>query len=447
MRPQRPFTLGVLALACLSGSASAQYYPYNPYAYYPRPAYPAYANPYYAAPVYYPSSPTTVNYPPATPVARPLPQVPATPAAQPEPIVIIPERTAPADPPRSVDVPWSAPTSLPAADTVSRPRGHHPASPVVGVVDDSHPCGDGPACSRSWFSGCDRCRDDLHRFYFEAGAVYLQPRWRDNTAFVTSTTAAGQTVQGFHDFAYDWAVTPRAEVGFQCAGGWGMRLRYMYYSQNDEQSLTGAAGTDLFTANPLGLSDRVAAGNRANAASALLFHLADFEGQQEFRWGCWSLRGSGGGRYANLQQRYDYTETSAAGATVSTLNSFSQFHGGGPTAALELRRLFPRAHLSFYSITRGSVLLGRYEQRAAAGTTQVAFTEEGVLPIGEVETGVEFWCQIHRCRLFLAAGAMGQVWFGAGNSSDSSPTFPELNSRSARDLSFLGLTLTVGIQF
>jgi hypothetical protein len=40
-----------------------------------------------------------------------------------------------------------------------------------------------------------------------------------------------------------------------------------------------------------------------------------------------------------------------------------------------------------------------------------------LLPVGELEAGVRFTRDIGRARVFLKAGIVGQVWWGAGNSS------------------------------
>src|SRR5207253_1434651 len=185
------------------------------------------------------------------------------------------------------------------------------------------------------------------------------------------------------------AFAPRGEVGFLNDSGFGLRGRYMYFSQNDSvDGVRPDATTTISSAAPLGINQIVGVGDVASARSTLTFHLADIEAQQEFRWGpYWSLRGSAGGRYAYLRQTYDFTETTAA-ATTNELHSFLQFSGGGPTAALELRRYFPHSNLNLYALGRGSLLFGRFSHHvgntaAGALVASASRTEEDALPMGE----------------------------------------------------------------
>src|SRR5437899_386608 len=104
MNPRRLFSLGVLALGCLSGAASAQYYPQNPYSGY-NPNVPNAYNPYPARPMpapyppgYYPPANYPV-YPQAAqgygynPYVAPAPRM--LPAAQPMPMPAQPIYYAP----------------------------------------------------------------------------------------------------------------------------------------------------------------------------------------------------------------------------------------------------------------------------------------------------------------------------------------------------------------
>src|SRR5262249_55199817 len=117
------------------------------------------------------------------------------------------------------------------------------------------------------------------------------------------------------------------------------------------------------------------------AHSRLNFHVGDVEAMQEFRWGpYWMLRASAGGRFAYLQQAYEFNDsrsvviagtpkTSAeSSASAAHLSSLSHFAGGGPTLALELRRNFPKCHVNVYAIGRGALLYGEFEQDAELDT-------------------------------------------------------------------------------
>jgi hypothetical protein len=467
MRLRRLFTLVLLILGCLTGNASAQYYPYNPYAYQQAQAYPGY--PAYQQPVYYPQAMSAQPmyaqpmYP--QPMYSPAPQsgyygpAPAQPMAT--PIVVMPDKNpAASNNPRLAPAP---PTSLPPAKP---PQKYKVMSQPIVEIQDAGPvpgpvygpsCGSacGPACAdnscrRAWTAACDSCPNDLHRWYFEGGAVLLQPRWHDNPAFVTGPTVSPGT-NSFQDFTYDWALSPRVEMGFQACGGWGLRVRYQYFNQHSHDETANAAAvagvSNIFIASPLGVDTSTPLTGTATAASTLGFQTGDFEFQQEFRWGCWSMRASGGGRVAYLQETYDVTETNAL-VTNTYLHSLHTFFGGGGTFALEGRRYFPRSHLAMYGIMRGSYLFGQFEQTVTGTVGNAQRTVQDALPMAEAEVGLEWWVNVGRVRLFASAGFMGQAWFGVGNASDSSPSGGgEFNSQSRRDMTLIGLTFSTGIQF
>lgn len=513
MKSSRLFTLGVLAVGCLTGAAAAQYYPANAgRPQYPPTQYPATYSPYaspnpYAAynpyavynpynqyrqvnfhPGYYSNpSPYGYRYPAAaammssmprsqpvyflpntsaqeTSASRPEPSTPATPStpstpeASPttptpaEPMVILDEKDA--------NLPRANPS--PPTDPVSRKKpkrdlgGHHAGD--HGLHDHGFAHGDPHADGyRPWAPASEKSCGDLHRLYVLGGFIFLQPRWHDNPTYVTRNAPVGGTATTrFNDFNYDWVFTPRLELGFQNEAGFGARFRYMYFYQTAQTNFPSAdAATTVSSAAPLGIAQFPGPGDTALVRSGLNFHLADIEAQQEFRWGPWSLRGSAGGRYAYLQQTYDWLEANTAGDTDS-LNSFARFSGAGPTIALEMRRVLPSGNLEAYALGRGSLLYGRFFQRAdnfAGGA--LANTgrreEDDFLPIGELEAGLEWSWDLDRYRLFVSAGVFGQVWFGAGNSSDSSPTFNggllDPNAQSRRDLGLLGVAVSAGIQF
>jgi hypothetical protein len=165
---------------------------------------------------------------------------------------------------------------------------------------------------------------------------------------------------------------------------------------------------------------------------------------------------SGGVRYVDLDQSYNYLSTDPNTRTERVVAQRS-FSGAGPTVALEGYRPCGCSGFALYANARASILFGESNESA----TQIRIDHQGglddldtgrvsrddVLPIGELEVGVEYGNCIGRCRFFGQVGFVGQVWWGAGNSANVDSALAGGGNDNHSNLGFLGVALRAGISF
>ena len=139
------------------------------------------------------------------------------------------------------------------------------------------------------------------------------------------------------------------------------------------------------------------------------------------------------------------------------LQSGHSFNGVGPMAALEAHRCLGSTRFALYGSARGAVLFGHRSQAASlsshlvgeyivAGSPNIPFsgafleTQKSagnqVLPIAELEFGVEWARNWGRFQLFSQTALISQVWFDAGNASSTDG-----------NLGFFGLSVVAGVVF
>ncbi len=326
-------------------------------------------------------------------------------------------------------VPAEAGFGMPAADP----------GPVAGSWDD---CGGG-CYDFTWFAG--------------GGVYWLQPHFENNPAFTTSQLSLNNgnrlTVARQQDFNWEYESGARAWIGYMGEEGRGGRIRWWRFEN----------GTNLIAGNPDGVDPLTGAGVTITDAtgfvlssrpgdvltfeSELKLDVADLEAMKEFRLGNWSALGSAGVRYAQLRQGYVATLDSPnplrtpAGAIARFGHDFDGF---GPTLAIELRRPIG-CGLTLYGSARTSLLFGDSKQSftgvqrftpAGEVATQFFSQRNEVLPVGEIELGLEYSVDCGCCLLVFQGAYVGQIWYGAGSASSQSG-----------NLGFTGMTLTAGIHF
>ncbi len=322
-----------------------------------------------------------------------------------------------------------------------------------------------------------------------ASLLLLKPFFERNTAFTTTTgvggTAPATSTTSF-DYGYESAVL--AWLGYTFDGGLGIRGRYFNLDENAHDILLAnqtqtlpnggtavnsigqspslpdprnATGASLF-GSPGGLLAAGMGTDQFRFTSALRIRTFDAEIVKELDLGCTTLVFSGGGRYAQIAQRYLGTQSNSAmvaniagAGTVSEseLVHFDQsYYGGGPTVSLQGHIGMGGCGLAFYGSARGSILAGDSRQTffssqtitdpsaVLGGTITRTDTNQSrqndVLPIGEFEVGLEFGHEVCSTTLFLRAGAISQIYWGLGNGSS-----PDGN------LSLFGVQFTAGIGY
>lgn len=343
------------------------------------------------------------------------------------------------------------------------------------------------------FFDCDTADGCGWGSFVAGGGFYiLQPRFHSNTA-LTSTSITTTNIDNIttsvtsitdSNFNYNMSIAPRWWVGYMSARGCGIRVRNWSFQQG--QQAFGTAGptqvdnavttsTGISTQRPLGLGIDAFPGEgglpeQVAVTSNLRLNVWDYEAVHLFQPGCWSVLCAGGVRYAFVGQSYSAYRNTTPGETSSStsplggpgtiteassvLSSGHTFNGAGPTFGIEARRRLGCTCLSVYGGLRGSILFGRSIQRATLRSTTVGMLENeipvnqvsiqnatsgyvnDVLPVGELELGVDCTKDIGKATLFLQTGFVSQVWFDAGNAS----------SRDG-NLGFVGLSVTAGVHF
>jgi hypothetical protein len=286
-----------------------------------------------------------------------------------------------------------------------------------------------------------------------------------------SSSVKGAGLTSRQDFGHHMEVSPLIWIGAANSDGLGFRVRWWQLrDSSDAQAVNGdpTGATEISSANILGLSISSPGPTGREGADVWLFHrdlelaVWDVEATQAVDIGAWSLLVTGGARFAHLAQNYSATRSNSgpeheAGVAVlqdtSVLAAGHNFNGAGPMVSLEGRRPIADTGLLFYGSARGSLLFGQRKQNVNteevyAGTladntpfglshTEAATAHrDTLLPVMELEIGVEYGRRVGQFYPFIRTGLVTQVWFGAGNSLSTDG-----------DLGFLGLEASLGFKF
>lgn len=377
---------------------------------------------------------------------------------------------------------------LPAEPLCSQVHGNGCAP----VIDKGVWCNADPGCGGGW------------SFVAGVEALFLRPQFTSNPAFTnnqtTSTTAGAAgiptgittNVQVVTDhFSYDWSVSPRIWVGAE-NDGMGVRASWFHFDQAADRAntITSASGPGIgvfpattvtvtatsalggITGQTNGLTATgapIPANDVLSATSGLFLDVWDAEFTMSGRVGGFDLVGSGGVRYAYIEQTYNVfhpgvTTTGAffglgfdPGATTfvsDTLASRQTFTGAGPTFGMEVIRRMSEGRFGLFANGRGSVLFGRGHQesdlasvRTTSFTGVAPFTTStrtrtdsgnwDVLPVLELEVGAQINLGAgDNATLFVRPAFVGQAWFDGGSAT----------SRTG-DFGLVGFSLTAGIGF
>lgn len=315
----------------------------------------------------------------------------------------------------------------------------------------------------------DNCRDDCRRggFYAGFGFYYLQPHFETNPAFATST---GDFVDGVqfssvnqHDFTYDLDGAPSFWLGWQNECGFGARLRYFEYAQGADEGGVVPDNTTVFLANPLNILGSsaifVAPGTNTAIHSDLNVLTLELELTKQWIGDDWSLTAGAGLRYAHLAQTYHvYTGESPVGVELE-LESGHSFNGLGPMVSLEAKRRLGNS-FGLFANGRGSLIFGtgHHDAFADVDNVEVDFLSDShmrqadVLPIAELEAGVEVNRSVGNAALMLQVGLVGQTYFGAGNAANVTTAIPSGRSAAggvdnSSNLGLCGLMFRLGVDY
>jgi len=170
---------------------------------------------------------------------------------------------------------------------------------------------------------------------------------------------------------------------------------------------------------------------------------------------------SGGGRFLSMRQGYhaELINNPGDGVTSESQNrDFTRkFNGGGTTIDFQASMRVGQTNLSVYANGRASLLVGRTSEATAyaqivndpkgvtnggafpfssATNPSATNSSDTVMPVTEIELGLEYGRDWSRSHWFVRAAVVNQTYFGAGNAS-----------RSDGDLGLFGGQFTIGLDY
>jgi hypothetical protein len=295
------------------------------------------------------------------------------------------------------------------------------------------------------FQGEDKCSGYVTG---QMGVYFLQPHFEKNNAitvtkslFPAGLQPAG-TIQSSveQDFSYDLIASPIVQLGYVTPGGLGFRGRWFRF----EQSSTISAQTA-----PEGIGTRFSANTtiqgiffgtdelgdtKSVVGSGLNVDNLDLEMTQQVRGDIWSFAVGGGVKLLHMSQRYSGSIEFGGIApqlTSSQILSGHNFNGVGPSIVFEGSRPLGHKGLGIYCNARGAILFGSGKQHTALSNlepipafglvinniSEADARRNDVLPVAELEMGVQYSAEFGRLNPFLRVGLIGQGYFGAGSAS------------------------------
>ncbi len=331
-----------------------------------------------------------------------------------------------------------------------------PSAPLVQLVDNHEQP--------------DNCRSGI----MGGGSVYiLKPYINNNTAFIiTSGVGTATPVQSDEDFNWSFHAAPAAWLGWSSRCGFGFRARYFQFDNDSDDAsatLTAAAARTTTIEPPAGLSPLVGIPPRGlqspgvflsgglgedllTAGSDLQIRTIDGEATYAYESCHFGLLITVGGRFMHMHQNYHAALVNVplpGFSEISTLNANHNFEGGGPTTSWTARWQIGHSGLAIFGTARGSLLIGNSHQTAVFTETIVdpiagnqinqatnTANDNVVIPIGELEGGLEYSRPLGRTRLFVRGAAVNQTYFDAGSSSSKDG-----------NLSLFGAQVSVGFNY
>jgi hypothetical protein len=290
-----------------------------------------------------------------------------------------------------------------------------------------------------------------HGLTFGGGIYLLQPNWGSNPAYhvttITKTKGFSLFTRTYQDFRYDLQAAPLAWFGFYNENGLGGRLRWFLFEASSREGVIVTPDSTVRTARPLGLIlESGVVGDEFRFLSNLKLHVWDLEGTRSWNGDNWQLQAAAGVRYAHLSQDYLAMLRPGPGSPTEPkdLRFSHNFNGAGPTLAVEGKYCLGCSGLALYGNGRGAILFGTGKEQLLQTSTNSVHDhrrqQADVLPVSELEVGVQFTrCAFHGL-LFIQTGFVGQVWWGAGNASHS-------DRNDDTNLGFVGLVVRAGVNF
>jgi hypothetical protein len=402
----------------------------------------------------------------------------ASPAPTPAPMPLPPAGAAPVNPtppaPVLVHDPVEPEIPVPGTpvgvDIGPRKHDHYDRVPASVLAADNSP--DTPSPCDRWIGGGSVL---IIKPYINNNVAFTTDRLstaRTLGAGGVILNTASTNVRTAADFEYDYTVSPYVWIGHIDDRGFGWRADAFHFDQRAQNITTQLGAAEAFVSTPTSTTSLsiappttvtgplplagfvVSAPTAVTAAdtsglgsdtlsfgSRLRIEYYDLEAACDLQLGrCWSLLLTGGGRYLHMGEDYGEevsgTGIPAGGAGLATERQVllfgHNFTGGGPTAALQARWAHGGSNLAFFGSMRGSLLVGRErlgflfsdvitDPNLILGNSSLTSSfgdrRDLVLPVVEIEVGVEYAVCLDKVRPFVRAGAINQTYFGFGSAS------------------------------
>ncbi len=318
--------------------------------------------------------------------------------------------------------------------------------------------GCGPGCGpRAPMGGCDDCCTPCCKGGWSAGgsAYVLAPYAANNTAFL-ATNASTSTPS---NITWNYSASPAIWIGHRTAGGLKTRGRFFYFDQFSNTTTATASGTSTLSLAVGGgiPTTTVAAGGLVGAAAGtsagvaqnrLFINAVDLEtGVYEAAAGRYSFQ-----FYAGLRYMYISSTTFAAlanigtdtGLTVQSANYYHGFTGGGPTIFGQGYRQIGGSNFALFGNARGALLVGNTHRTTSDTVLAIPVgraipsaplnynnNQNGVLPVMEMEAGLEYRHPWHRKLVFARVALVDMTFFNFGGPLDTASNLSLLGGRAS----------------
>lgn len=295
---------------------------------------------------------------------------------------------------------------------------------------------------------CDEVCQRRYSLGFEF--TFLKPHFDSNPAYtLTESDGISTEISTVQEQGFNTQLAPRIWLEMLQPGSLGLRASWWQFDnsartldQSPPANGFGRVSSPAFGA--IDLSTTVPGSNLTTDAG-LRAYTFDLEGTTATHFGDWGCIASAGLRYANLEQSYRSSLTSATGLTQGTIDFRHVSRGIGPTMAARLQRPLT-TRWSLFGQARGSLLYGDSFSRFEAIedqdldvqlTTRQNTDRDDLLPIGELMVGLQWMpARMGAWNPYLHLAMEGQFWNAAGNSSSE-----------IGNLGFYGFNLGLGVDW
>jgi Legionella pneumophila major outer membrane protein precursor len=287
-------------------------------------------------------------------------------------------------------------------------------------------------------------REHYGEWSVSGGVLFLQPVFETNPAFTVSSAGGNFTRQV--DFSQHFDASPNIWLGYSSERGWGVRGRWFEFDGDTSESYVSAAGETIRGVSFL-TSGQTSIAGAAFASSHLRVNVFDIQGTSSWESAFWTHLVGFGVRITTMNQSYQAALTNPAEQIGLTSNH--DFSGAGPCFSLETKYRLGESGFAIYGQIYGAILFGDVDEDYAAVKNGIAqgYTRSTteVLPVAEMELGVEYQHCVGRAKLFVQGGFTGQVWWGGGNASN----LDALGTTSAAhsNFGFFGAALRAGVRY